>query len=55
MLVTKVQAGHRLEDICRELLADLEQSQQLGEGALTKSAAGMLHHADARKALEALK
>ena len=53
-VVEEVLAGQSREDVCGRLIADLDQSQELGEVALAAWAARMLHHPDSNKAIEAL-
>jgi len=54
-IVAEVLAGQSREDVCGRLIADIEQSQELGEVALTAWAARMLLHPDSNKAIETLR
>ena len=54
-IAAEVLANHRREDVCGRLLADLEESHDLGEVALTIWAARMLQHPGAHKAVEMLR
>ena len=54
-VVGEVLGSQSREDVCGRLIADLGESRELGEVALTAWAARMLHHPDAHKAVEALR
>jgi len=54
-IAAEVLANHRREDVCGRLLADLEESHDLGEVALTIWAARILQHPGAHKAVEMLR
>ena len=54
-IVSEVLQKHNLQDVCERLLVDCDQSQELGEVALTTWAARVLRHKDANKAVTTLK
>jgi len=54
-IAADVLRNHSPEDICSKLIADCEESQEIGEVALTTWAARMLRHPHANKAVETLK
>ena len=54
-IAAEVLGNHSREDVCGRLLADLGESQELGEVALTTWAARMLQHPRAHKAVEKLR
>ena len=54
-IVAEVLGNHSREDVCGRLLADFDESQELGEVALTTWAARMLQHSYAYKAVEMLR
>ena len=51
----EVLGNHSREDVCGRLIADFEESQELGEVALTAWAARMLQHSHAHKAVDMLR
>ena len=53
-IVTEVLGNHSPQDICGRLIADIEDSSELGEIALTTWAARMFQHPHANKAVEML-
>ena len=54
-IAEEVLGNHSREDICGKLIANIGESQELGEVALTTWAARMFQHPHAHKAVEALK
>jgi hypothetical protein len=54
-IAAEVLGNHSREDVCGRLLADIGESQELGEVALTAWAARMLQHTRAHKAVETLR
>jgi hypothetical protein len=54
-IASEVLKKHSLQDVCERLLDDCEQSQELGEVALTTWAARVLRHKHAHKAVTTLK
>ncbi len=54
-VVSEVLGGQSPEDVCGRLVADLGESRELGEVALTAWAARMLRHPDAHQAVETLR
>ncbi len=54
-IAAEVLGNHSRQDVCGRLIADLGESQELGEVALTTWAARMLQHPRAHKAVETLR
>ena len=54
-VVKEVLGNHSRQDVCGRLLADLGESQELGEVALTTWAARMLQHPQAHEAVDTLR
>ena len=54
-IVKQVLGSHSLEDICENLLSDIDQMQDLGEVALTTWAARTIKHPRASKSIERLR
>lgn len=55
LIIKKVLGNHSVEDVCNNLLKNIDQTQDLGEVALTTWAARMIKHPRTHKAIEALK
>lgn len=54
-IAAEVLGNHSPEEVCGRLIAELGESEELGEAALTTWAARMLQHPRSRKAVEALR
>lgn len=54
-IAAEVLRGHSRDDVCGRLLADVAESQELGEVALTTWAARILRHSRTHKILETLR